>query len=509
MIRTAQTSGKKLLRKKLAKLTFFSALNPIVVKTLHFRGGKNTTKITIISTLLLFLFSFSAYATQTETLFFNLSMGGFRIGSPTTGTLLNNAHPEYASKWEYSYNPNTLTLTDFEWVTSANIALLIVSDQNFNLNLVGTNTFESKFNSGSINDESAGIIISPTLSINGTGKLYAIGGNVTQAGASVNSIGIRSNNGIVIFGGTVTATGGTVTNATSLDYSVGISAARIDIMGGTVTATGGTATNGYSYGIRASANNVNSQFEGNCTVTATGNDGAFNFVNVNSPILSNYTLYKWTRSSDITGSQATSNYSPLAPYTYNSNDKYVKIEPAYTITYTAGSGMGSNKVDYTAAGDYIVEDNAGFSNFANMGFIFSGWLYNKTTYTAGATINNVKSNLTLTARWTALTAPSITSQNKTSVLVGNSKSFQVKARGIPAPTYGISGQPTGVSIDYVTGLITIANTVEDGEHIFTITATNSEGFDTQTFTLTVRERSVSLKGDIIINGGGTLIIGKP
>ena len=111
---------------------------------------------------------------------------------------------------------------------------------------------------------------------------------------------------------------------------------------------------------------------------------------------------------------------------------------------------------------------------------------------------------------TPLVAPSITSAAKKSVSNCKERTFQVQASGTQPITFSISGQPAGVSID-ADGLITIAKTVSPGTpHTFTITATNGIDPDaTQDFTLTVRECATSFKGNIIVRGGGSLIIGKP
>ena len=83
------------------------------------------------------------------------------------------------------------------------------------------------------------------------------------------------------------------------------------------------------------------------------------------------------------------------------------------------------------------------------------------------------------------TAPTITSVNNTMVTSGEGGAFQVTAVGSAPITYSLDGsEPAGVSINTATGLITIAGTIADGEHAFTITASNGVPPDfTQSFTL--------------------------
>ena len=84
------------------------------------------------------------------------------------------------------------------------------------------------------------------------GTVTATGGTVNTA-KKANSAGIRAYDSIVIEGGNVNAAGGeaTSTNETSMVYSKGIDSAGVTVTGGTVTATGGAATaqNAESYGI--------------------------------------------------------------------------------------------------------------------------------------------------------------------------------------------------------------------------------------------------------------------
>ena len=72
----------------------------------------------------------------------------------------------------------------------------------------------------------------------------------------------------------------------------------------------------------------------------------------------------------------------------------------------------------------------------------------------------------------------------------------VTVTGNPTPTVSVSGLPTGIT--YSDGEITGMSTAE-GTHEVTVTATNSEGTDTETFDITIEEQThehIDLWGDI-------------
>ena len=112
------------------------------------------------------------------------------------------------------------------------------------------------------------------------------------------------------------------------------------------------------------------------------------------------------------------------------------------------------------------------------------------THTVTITRQGENATLTINVNIPAYTPttipPTITSANNTTVASGTGGTFQVSATGDPTITYSLSGQPTGVSINSTTGLITIASTTAVGPYTFTITATNGVNPDaTHNFTLTV------------------------
>jgi hypothetical protein len=110
-------------------------------------------------------------------------------------------YTKQTDKW--SFSDNTLYLNGFEWETSAEVALAIVGTTPINLDVTGTNTFTSLYNGS---NSTHGIRLGTTLTLTGSGSLYATGGTNTTG----NSYGINNNLNVNITGrGTVTAKGNT------------------------------------------------------------------------------------------------------------------------------------------------------------------------------------------------------------------------------------------------------------------------------------------------------------
>jgi hypothetical protein len=78
----------------------------------------------------------------------------------------------------------------------------------------------------------------------------------------------------------------------------------------------------------------------------------------------------------------------------------------------------------------------------------------------------------------------ITSTAVTTATIGVVYSYDVEASGYPAPLFALTTMPAGMTIDAVSGLITWTPATI-GDYDVTVTATNSEGMDSQAFTITV------------------------
>ncbi|MCK4776327.1 MAG: hypothetical protein KAT30_16140, partial [Candidatus Krumholzibacteria bacterium] len=83
-------------------------------------------------------------------------------------------------------------------------------------------------------------------------------------------------------------------------------------------------------------------------------------------------------------------------------------------------------------------------------------------------------------------APTIVSSPVTNARVGELYTYDVDASGLPVPKYALTVSPVGMSIDSLSGVIdwTPATTGSEG---VTVVASNTEGTDTQNFTIIVDE----------------------
>lgn len=82
-------------------------------------------------------------------------------------------------------------------------------------------------------------------------------------------------------------------------------------------------------------------------------------------------------------------------------------------------------------------------------------------------------------------APVITSASNYDAVSGIFSNFQVTATGTPLPLFHLEAAPTGVTINPVSGLISIAGATEIGVHEFSVVASNSNDSTSQNFVLNV------------------------
>ncbi len=107
------------------------------------------------------------------------------------------------------------------------------------------------------------------------------------------------------------------------------------------------------------------------------------------------------------------------------------------------------------------------------------------TYVITITVSNTVSSVSQTFTLTINDAPVITSANATTFTVGDSSSFGVTATGFPAATLSELGAlPTGITFSSGTFSGTPAAGT-DGTYVVTVTASNTAGSVSQTFTLTI------------------------
>ena len=102
-------------------------------------------------------------------------------------------------------------------------------------------------------------------------------------------------------------------------------------------------------------------------------------------------------------------------------------------------------------------------------------------YTFGVTATNSVGSDPETFTLTVDQLPSITTTS-TTFTVGTTNSFQILATGYATPTFTDTNLPAGLNLTS-SGLLTGLPTAGDGVYTFGVTATNSVGADTETFTL--------------------------
>jgi|GEM_PF-4996747 len=97
------------------------------------------------------------------------------------------------------------------------------------------------------------------------------------------------------------------------------------------------------------------------------------------------------------------------------------------------------------------------------------------TYTVTVVSEGVNATLSIILNIPAYvpSPPSITSADNTTVAHGTGGTFQVAVMGTSPITFELSNHPAGVSIDSVTGLITIAGEIAEGVYDFVIMATGA------------------------------------
>ena len=143
--------------------------------------------------------------------------------------------------WTYDASSHTLTLTNATITGSTatsgseQYAAIYASDD-LVINVTGTCNVTGPNNK----DNSYGIYVGGSLTINGRGKLTAKGGKATNG----SSYGVIATGNVTV-NGTLTSTGGEATSGSSSGV---FSSSKNVTVNGTLTATGGTATNG-SYGV--------------------------------------------------------------------------------------------------------------------------------------------------------------------------------------------------------------------------------------------------------------------
>jgi hypothetical protein len=385
------------------------------------------------------------------------------------------------------------------------------------LTLQGTNTLKSGYNRAGINvPTGAALTIGGNGTLNTTGGATGAGigsnaqfsrgsycGSVTITGGTVNAEGggsaagigggMNSNGGyITIDGGTVNASGGgnaagigggdsggggtviitgVTVIATGSDYGAGIGGGSyygggyVTINGGTVVATGGSRSAGIGGGYNSGGGTL---IINGGSVQRSGGGG-------------NYITAKNSNGDLVYLSTLTVGGSPVANTAIAAGTiGGITCETANTTPDASTGEYGIYDVSTDDDGKVYFWLPASGSNRSILLTAGSNDYY--ANVTANANNDNVA---TLTLAVPA--APSITTASLPGGTVGTPYSQTVTADGYPTPTLSISGTlPTGLSFNTSTGLISGTPTSTSGSPFtINITATNSQGSDSESFTITI------------------------
>lgn len=196
---------------------------------------------------------------------------------------------------------------------------------------------------------------------------------------------------------------------------------------------------------------------------------------------------------------------------YNSTYEYAQncylesvTPPSYTVTYNDnGATSGSVPVDsnsYTRHSNVTLATNSG--SLAKTGYVFNGWntMADPTAvgmqhFNAGATYENIESNLTLYAEW-LLTSPSITVQANLTGFTGEEIDVGF--------TYGYIDDPTKISVVAADDIVTVGDLIaENNEGCVTIIfneagdtslSFQNNGVELATCDVTVNQSTVTITG---------------
>jgi hypothetical protein len=179
------------------------------------------------------------------------------------------------------------------------------------------------------------------------------------------------------------------------------------------------------------------------------------------------------------------------------------INSANNVSFTAGAG---GSFTFTATGKpsptwLLSGAPAGVSVNSGTGVLTVASSVGEGTYTltvkaVNGTLPGATQSFKLTVTSTNI-APSITSANNASFTAGAGGSFTFTATGTPSPTWSLSGAPAGVSVNGATGVLTVASSVGDGKHTFTVKASNGTLPDTtQSFELTLESSDSDAGGGL-------------
>lgn len=178
------------------------------------------------------------------------------------------------------------------------------------------------------------------------------------------------------------------------------------------------------------------------------------------------------------------------------NEQYtgtVEWSPALT------NGRFDWGTDYTATITLTAKKGWTFAGIGENAFTVNGANRSETPADSGI--------ITAVFPTTESSVPKITSADSYTVIDGGS--FPVTATGKPTIQFSLEGAPDGVTIDPLTGEMTIASGMSTDEYTFTIHAVNTNGeSDTQNFTLTYLGGAAPVRKVTVGTQNGSLTAGE-
>jgi hypothetical protein len=170
-----------------------------------------------------------------------------------------------------------------------------------------------------------------------------------------------------------------------------------------------------------------------------------------------------------------------APVITSADSTTCAVGSACDFAFTA-DGYPDPTITVSGALPAGVTFNAGAEAIEGTPQAGSGAVYTLTVTAANGIGSDAEQTFTLTVN----EAPAITSVDNLACEVGAACDFTFTADGHPDPTFSLPGLPAGLSLDASTGVLSgQADAGTGGEYNLVLEASNSEGNDTQNFTLTI------------------------
>ena len=413
---------------------------------------------------------------------YNIYANGVKIGNTTSTT--------------YTDNSSTVG-NDTYYVTAVNLAG--ESSPSNSVNVTVNNSSPPTITSAVIDHIDARVPMTftvtttgnPTPSITATGTLppgitFTDNGNGT---ATFSGQASTTNNGIYAITLTATSSAGTATQTFYLTVDDAVMAPTI-ISANSATETYGTP---FSFTVDTTGDpiptikkvsgsgslpsDVTLHDNGDGTATLSGNLSA----NSDNGV---YTFTIQAKNNQGTVTQPFTLTVNRAPTIANIATQTATVGTAYSQSITTSNGYPYPSLSASGLpnGLTLTDNGNGTATITGTPSTGDGGTYN-VTITATNSLGTTTETYTLKVN----EAPTITSANNTTATIGTALSFQVTSTGYPAPNYSLTGAlPSGVTFHPGTGILSgTPRAGTAGTYPVTITATNSTGTVTQSFTLVV------------------------